>query len=107
MVMDDRDHGYEERLVANKSRKSGTCSGLSGVTSSEASKDSARILDNESWDEVSDNEENNDNFTFKGKFKKKETVLVELPRDILNSSTVVGQDWEDFQDNSWASFNPT
>ena len=89
MVMDDRDLGYEERLVANQSRKISTATVQSGVTSSQASEGSVRILENESGDEVSENEDNNDNFTCKGKFKKKETVLVELPRDIMNSPTVV------------------
>ena len=87
MVMQGFDSKYAERVEKNRVRKQ------SGEgTSAGAGQSSAKELPNHLTDSDSDvdNEKTDTDFICKDKFKKKtETVLVELPRDILNSPGVV------------------
>ena len=76
MVMGMKDTSYEERVETNLQRK------LNLVSRPEANNDDA-------MQEESDGDQENDkDYTAKIRYKKKETVLVELPTYILNSPEV-------------------
>ena len=93
MVMGEYDGSFVERLEKNKLRKENEKGGKEVSSQKNGSNMSNSSLDMENDDDESDDDvdkENDKDFICKKKFKKKtETVLVELPRDILNSPDVV------------------
>ena len=88
MVMDLKDTTYEERLEKRKQKKlKKKKGGDESVKENEvATGDSDDVGDNES---ENDDQEDETDFTVKSRYQKKsQTVLIELPRDILNSPEV-------------------
>ena len=95
MVMGENDASYVQRLEKNKLRKKNGegGSGLAGLESTSKlppQESGTESVDQDLESGEDEDQENDKDFTCKGKFRKKtETVLVELPRDIMNSPDVV------------------
>ena len=92
MIMGVRDESFEKRVVSNKERKEKEKAGVGVSSTSQDSKSG----DHQPSDEIEEvdadyngNSQDDDFELASGKqFKKKNTVLIELPKDILNSPDV-------------------
>ena len=88
MTLGMRDLSYEERRDKNQEKKTAK---LGGEVSQESVEKGDREDDSNVEEESDEDTENSSNFSAKSRHKKKSsTVLIELPRDILNNPELVG-----------------
>ena len=87
MLMDLKDTTYEERLENRKQKKLNKKG--SGGKSVKKNEVATSLSDSDHEDSEDDDQEDDTDFSVKSRHQKKsETVLIELPRDILNSPEV-------------------